>query len=143
VKNAALQETKLNSKSKPPKFQDHSLVRKDRPAGRSGSIAFLIHHSVRYSDLDTSSLLPADDHSLELQGITAHINNSEIKIFNIYIPPVSANTAYSPDISKILDTDDDALVLEDLNVHHSAWFSSVILAAIFWCSRSRTATFLS
>jgi hypothetical protein len=124
VKIAALQETKLNSKSKPLKFQDYSLVCKDRLVGRGGGVAFLIHHSVRYSDLDTSSLLPDNDQTLELQGITANIDNSDIKIFNIYIPLVSTNVAYSPD-SKILDTDDDALVLGDFNALHPAWFSSL------------------
>jgi hypothetical protein len=61
---------------------------------------------------------------MELQGISAYIDNSPLKISNIYIPPVSANARYSPDITKILEVDDDSLILGDLNAHE-AWFSSL------------------
>jgi hypothetical protein len=61
---------------------------------------------------------------MELQGISVFLNNAYLKIFNIYIPPASANARCSPDISKILETDDDALFLGDINAHSSAWQSS-------------------
>jgi hypothetical protein len=125
VKIVALQETKLNAKSKHPNFQGYNLVRKDRPVGRGGGLAFLIHESVRFTNLDVSSLIQANDLTIELQGISAFINNSEIKIFNVYIPPASANPTYSPDISKILEVGDDALILGDFNAHDGAWHSSL------------------
>jgi hypothetical protein len=43
--------------------------------------------------------------------------------YNIHIPPSSANARYLPDVSKLLDTDDDTLLLEDFNAHHAAWQS--------------------
>ena len=125
IKVAALQETKLTSKSRIPSFQDYVLVRRDRPAGRGGGLAFLVHHSVRYTIIDTSNLTLQSDQIIELQGISAYINESFMKIFNIYIPPVSANTQYVPDITKILDTDDDVLILGDFNAHHVAWKSNL------------------
>jgi hypothetical protein len=60
-----------------------------------------------------------------LQGISAYINKSFVEIFNVYIPPASANTQYMPDISRILDTDDDVLVLGDFNTHNVAWQSNL------------------
>lgn len=89
-----------------------------------GGVAFLVHHSVRFADIDVSPLIPPGNLTLELQGITAHINNSEIKIYNIYIPP-----AYNPYIGKIIDNSawylslsdsrDDALAqqIEDSDFH--------------------------
>jgi hypothetical protein len=67
VKVAALQEKKLNLKSKSPKFKDFDLIHKDRlTGGRGGGLAFLIHHSVRFTDLDSSALLPPADMTLEI-----------------------------------------------------------------------------
>jgi hypothetical protein len=86
---------------------------------------FLVHDSVRFTDLDVSALIPSGDSTLELQGISAFINGSYIKIFNLYIPPYSANTQYSPDLKNILEVDDDALILGDFNAHNEAWFSSL------------------
>jgi hypothetical protein len=62
---------------------------------------------------------------MELQGISVTINNALLKNFNIYIPPVSASARYTPDISRILDTDDDTLFLGDINAHNVAWQSSL------------------
>jgi hypothetical protein len=77
------------------------------------------------SDTQTSTLLLwflRGDQVIELQGISVFIDNAYIKVFNVYIPPVSANTRYSPNISNILDISDDALVLGDLNAYNEAWF---------------------
>jgi endonuclease/exonuclease/phosphatase family metal-dependent hydrolase len=80
---------------------------------------------VRFTELDTSSLIPACDQILELQGISVLINNSTIRVFNVYIPPTSANTRYSPDLSRILENYGDAFILGDFNAHHEAWHSSL------------------
>jgi exonuclease III len=92
VKIVALQETKLNANSKQLSFQNYNLVRRDRPVGKGGGIAFLTHHLVRFTNLDVSGLIFNNDLTIELQDISAVINDSEIKIFNLYIPPASANT---------------------------------------------------
>jgi hypothetical protein len=125
VKVAAIQETKLNSRSKQPSFKDYSLVRRDRPTGRGGGLAFLVHHSVRYTDIDTSSLIPQNDHVTELQGISVCVKDIQIKVYNIYIPPASANARFTPNISMLLAVDDDALILGDVNAHDAAWHSSL------------------
>jgi hypothetical protein len=110
VKVAAIQETKLNVKSKQPSFQDYTLVRRDRPTGRGGGLAFLVHHSVRYTDIDTSVFIPQNDQVMELQGITVVIKDVSLNVFKIYVPPVSANAGFSLDISELLVVDKDALV---------------------------------
>jgi hypothetical protein len=125
VKVAALQETKLTLKSRTPVFQNYTLVRKDRSTGRGGGLAFLIHQSVRFTDLDVSSLLPQNDQVIELQGITVFMNNAPINIYNIYIPPASAHLGYSPDIKKLLEVDGDTFILGDLNAHHFSWSSNL------------------
>jgi hypothetical protein len=57
VKDACLQETKLNTRSKQPFFPDYAFMRRDRPVGGGGGLAILIHHSVSF---DCSSLTEAD-----------------------------------------------------------------------------------
>jgi exonuclease III len=122
VQIAAIQETKLTTKSKDPSFQGYSIVRRDRLVGRGEGLAFLIHDSVRYTHLNTTSLIAPNDLTLELQGISTFIN--KIIIINIYIPPVSANARYNPDLSKILEIDGNCLILGDLNAHNATWDSS-------------------
>ena len=51
VKIAALQETKLNSKSKDPFTADFTLVRKDRNKDKGGGLAFLIHKTIQFKVL--------------------------------------------------------------------------------------------
>jgi hypothetical protein len=70
-------------------------------------------------------LIPQGDLTIELQAISILLNDSYLKTFNIYIPPASASAHYQPDISKVLETDDDALILGDLNAHHVAWQSNL------------------
>ena len=51
------------------------------------------------------------------------MDNTELFITNVYIPPASScNGRYSPPIDHLL-TDTDSLVLGDLNAHHSLWHS--------------------
>ena len=51
------------------------------------------------------------------------MDNTELLITNVYIPPASSfNGRYSPPINHLL-TGTDSLVLRDLNAHHSPWHS--------------------
>jgi exonuclease III len=102
VKIAALQESKLTTKSKTPSFLGYNVVHKDRPVGRGGGLALLVHDSVCFTDLDVSAYIPPNDQTLELQGISAQINGSYIKVFNVYVPPASASTQYSLDLENLL-----------------------------------------
>jgi endonuclease/exonuclease/phosphatase family metal-dependent hydrolase len=45
-----------------------------------------------------------------------NINNAFIKVLN---------AGYTPDISKILDIRDDALIIGDFNAHEPAWYSTL------------------
>jgi hypothetical protein len=73
IKVACLQETRLSDKAKDPKFPGYTLLRKDRPVGNGGGVAILVHHSINFIPLDTSTLLPGDA-IVELQGISTTIN---------------------------------------------------------------------
>jgi hypothetical protein len=125
VKVACIQETRLTSTAKSPSFPDYSFLRKDRPVGRRGGLAILIHNSVLYTPLDTT-VITQNDASLELLAITATINGSPINIFNIYIPPSSScPPLYQPNFDAILNfSDADSIFLGNFNAHSVAWFSA-------------------
>ena len=125
VKIACLQETRLSAKDKDPSFLNYSLLRKERPVGNGGGLAILIHHSVGFSQIDTSAITQGDN-VIELLGITATINGSPINIFNIYLPPASScPRLYKPNFTSLLDfSDSDTVILGDVNAHNGAWFAT-------------------
>ena len=115
---AALQETKMTPSSRPvTDFPEHAVIRRDRPAGDGGGgLAFLVHHSLQYTIICTDHLFPANS-PLELQGITLHLDNLHLQLFNIYIPPAtSCPPSFSPDLHPIFDfCSSDALIVGDFN----------------------------
>ena len=114
---AALQETKLTSKSKPSKTGEYTMIRKDRVHDSGGGLAFLIHASVQFTSLPD----PPPDPHIESQAIK--VNNTTIT--NIYIPPTSSCApGYTPSITQYL-TNGDAIVVGDLNAHDEHWYSSI------------------
>lgn len=64
---------------------------------------------------------------IECFAVKVNINNSDLIIFNVYIPPVSScPQLFRPDLSSIFNhPDDDILVCGDFNAHHEAWDSSL------------------
>lgn len=82
VKVACLQETKLSSTTKSPFFANYTVLRRDRPTGRGGGLAILVHHSVLFTHIDSSSIFPGDG-TAELLGISATINGSPIIVLNV------------------------------------------------------------
>ena len=75
VKIAALQETKLGPKSKPPNLgSQYTLIRQDRPGGRQGGgLAFLIHQSVLFTRVEPAN---ANDGTMEAMAIKVKFNNN-------------------------------------------------------------------
>ena len=64
-----------------------------------------------------------NDPHLEELTISIAMDNTELLITNVYIPPASScNGRYSPQIDHLL-TGTDSLVLGDFNAHHSLWHS--------------------
>jgi hypothetical protein len=63
----------------------------------------------------------------EILAIKATINNSDLAIFNVYIPPVSScPQTFHPHLSPIFNcSDEDVLVVGDFNAHHDAWDSTL------------------
>ena len=65
---AALQETKLNGKSKITINTNYTLLRKDRVKRYGGGLAFIIHKSVKFGHLDLPPP-PLDDDTTEQYGM--------------------------------------------------------------------------
>ncbi|XP_065354415.1 uncharacterized protein LOC135948892 [Calliphora vicina] len=81
---AAVQETKLTSNSSLQSCNRYNVLRKDRTRGNGGGIAFIIHNTVQYLSLDLNSR----DQYLEVQGIAVRSGDTELELYNVYIPPV-------------------------------------------------------
>jgi hypothetical protein len=125
VKVACLQETKLSGKAKTPSISNYAFVRKDRPVGNGGGLAILIHNSVPFTNIDTSHF-SAHDPTLELLAICVDVGGSQLDIFNIYVPPASANAGYAPDFINLFNqSNNDTLLLGDFNAHHPEWCASL------------------
>ena len=120
VKVAAIQESKLTAKSRSPNIQNYTLVRQDRRLGPGGGLLFFIHNSVSFTRKPLSTMSKNDPHLEELT-ISIAMDNTELLITNVYIPPASScNGRYSPPLDHLL-TGTDSLVLGDFNAHHSLW----------------------
>ena len=79
---------------------------------------FFIHNSVSFTRKSLSTKSKNDPH-LEKLTISIAMDNTELLIANVYIPPASScNGRYSPPIDHLL-TGTDSLVLGDFNAHHS------------------------
>ena len=119
VKVAAIQESKLTSKSRNPSFKNFTTVRRDRPLGQGGGLLIFIHKSINFYR-QPQSPETLSDLQLEELTISAKLGNTELSISNIYIPPTSSCTAeYQPSIDHLMTTP-DTLVLGDFNAHHSS-----------------------
>ena len=122
VKVAAIQDSKLMAQSRSPNIQNYTLVRQDRRQGRGGGLLFFIHNSVGFTRKSLSTTSKNGPHLEELT-ISIAMDNTELLITNVYIPPVSSwNGCYSPPLDHLL-TGIDSLVLGDFNAYHSLWHS--------------------
>ena len=117
IKIAAIQETKLTNKSKPPNFPNYTLIRKDRERDTGGGLAFLVHETIPFEPLP----------DVQLDKFTEYlaIKVDNIKIVNIYIPPASScDIGFSPNLD-MLFTDNSTIIMGDFNAHDPLWFSPI------------------
>ena len=106
VKVAAIQESKLTAKLRSPNIQNYTLA-------------------VSFTRKPLSTTSKNHPHLEELT-ISIAMDNTELLITNVYIPPASfCNGGYSPPIDHLL-TDTDLLVLGDFNAHQSLLHSGTI-----------------
>ena len=109
IKVVVIQETKLSVNSTPPVIPNFTLVRKDR-RDNGGGVAIFVHRSILFAQAPD---LPEDGHT-ESNGIKI----GDIKIRNIYIPPVtSCAPGFEPNFQAIL-SEPDSLILGDFNAHN-------------------------
>ena len=122
VKIAVIQESKLSTKSKTPSIRNFTTVRRDRSTGQGGGLLAFIHSSITFTKLQLSKRTLDDSHLEEL-SIKIKLENTELIITNIYIPPASScTTGYQPSLEHLMTTK-DTLLLGDFNAHHSSWHS--------------------
>ena len=128
IKIAALQETKLTSKSKEPKTPNYTLIRKDR-GSNGGGLAFLIHKDINFVQEKNSQDLE-DDEIIEALTISIAGNEEKFMIRNVYIPPHSSCIkkipGYTPPINKIFEdlVSTTSIVVGDFNAHHQHWLTN-------------------
>ena len=122
---ACIQESKLRPSSNFKDFPQYTAIRRDRPGGGGGGgLVTLVHSSVDYIPLPSDHLFP-NDVTTEHLAITAFINEHEVHIFNIYIPPASScPPGFAPALDPLFQAQDDTLILGDFNAHHPSWYSS-------------------
>ena len=122
VKVAVIQEFKLTAQSRSPNIQNYTLLRQDRRLRPGGGLMFFIHNTVSFTRKPLSTTSKNDPHLEELT-ISIAMDNTELLITNVYIPPASScNGRYSPPLDHLL-TGTDSLVIGDFNAHHSLWHS--------------------
>ncbi|XP_053968961.1 uncharacterized protein LOC128870372 [Anastrepha ludens] len=101
----------------------YNVHRHDRQRDNGGGLAFIVHHTVQYRLIDEG--IDRRDSTLECQGIAVRSGDSELEIFNVYIPPVTCCPAgYHPDIGALI-RGENRLVVGDFNAHHDLWHSSL------------------
>ena len=122
---AAIQETKLTSKSKQLKTPNYTFVRQDRGVNKGGGLGFLVHKDVSFTLLKTPAILERDPH-LETLSISITGEESPLNIRNVYLPPVSSCSTpnYVPPLNELTSgLGENYYVLGDVNAHNTLWLS--------------------
>ena len=113
---ACIQESKLGTDSRQPKFPGFAVLRQDRPGGGGGGLLTLIHHSLQF----TQTLTPINDGVTESTVISVNFAGQQLQIANVYIPPASSTPAgFDASLAPLLVS--DAIVIGDLNGHNEEW----------------------
>ena len=123
---ACIQETKLTPASSLPDFPNFAAVRRDRPGRGGGGLITLVHHSITYTEFDTSNFFPGDTVA-ECLAVELEMGGAKLLVANVYIPPVSSCPSdYSPNFTHLFNWSDDILVMGDFNAHDPRWYSTTL-----------------
>ena len=123
IKVAVLQETKLSPTSRLSSIPGFSVLRKDRARNSGGGLVTLIHYSIPFTELPSSS----PDDVCELQHVKLNLD-TPLDIINVYIPPSSScPSGYRPSVGHLL-SGTSRLVLGDFNAHDALWCSATSCA---------------
>jgi exonuclease III len=110
IDTICLQETFLNT-NKPLKIPGYSIIRKDR-IGRKGGLAIIIKDNLKFVET-------IHDNAIEYQEIKVFLQNDQISILNVYIPPDS-QIIYE-NIEKTFKKNTKTIILGDFNAHNRIW----------------------
>ena len=109
------QESKLNAMSRLPRCPGFTIIQKDREINKGGGLAFLVRDTLQFHLFDVP---PSPDPTQEQQAIAVKSGDGELKIINVYIPPISSSpTAFIPSLSHLYPVR-QCLILSDFNAHH-------------------------
>ena len=135
VKVAVIQESKLTGTSNTTNFKNYTTVRKDRRHDQGGVLLTLVHKEINYSRTTESPESLADPHLEELT-IKSKLDNTELIISNIHIPPTSScsTSGYLPSLGHLMTTTDTP--------HHGTQ-EPMIREAIIWRTQSAMQTLVS
>ena len=120
VNIAAIQETKLTNKTKPPKTPGWAAVWLDRHNINGGVQVMLIKDTIPFVDHTVAHSQSADPH-LEQQGISITMpNHQQLHIHRNNIPPRSSCSAgHNASIAHLLCNNEMWLIVGDINAHPS------------------------
>ena len=117
----ALQETKLLVNNS-FRLKDYNVITKNREHRRGGGVALCIHKSINFSNVIMSE-------ELEAITITVHLQNMNLSICSIYIPPTFG--LQIEHLYRLIDKmEKNYILLGDFNAHHPIWGSPFNSSAI-------------
>lgn len=97
-----------------PYFNKYIIYRRDRTCSRGGGVALLVLRNLQHKLLPIIKTTTIENLSVEVI-----INNKKFVIITAYSPRYTAN--FSNDIIELTATNEDYILLGDLNAKHSAW----------------------
>ena len=114
-----LQETNINTANDISLSQFHyPPVRYDRDDQRGGGTAIFIKNNLQYIDIN-------HDINLEITMAKVFINNKNINIISLYLPPSLDNNVIKIELEKLKEHMADPFILcMDANAHHPYWGST-------------------
>ena len=114
-----LQETNINPANDISLSQFHyPPVRYDRDDQRGGGTAIFIKNNLQYIDIN-------HDINLEITMAKVFINNKNINIISLYLPPSLDNNVIKIELEKLKEHMADPFILcMDANAHHPYWGST-------------------
>ena len=122
---ATIQETHLTSKTKTPIFPNYTSLREDSPTPAHGLLT-LIHKSINFTNTtkETKQKITPDPIT-NTQSIKIKLQNREIQIINMYLPPVSPlNPVHLIPNLHELNNSTNTIITADMNAHHTLWLNT-------------------
>jgi hypothetical protein len=101
-------------------IENYNIVRNDRTTGAHGGSCLIIHNSINFTRVDTTSIEGANHVTIRIHNCIKE--KQDLFITTIYSPP---QIKLSEDnLMSFINLGKNILILGDLNAHHAAWSSN-------------------